>query len=64
MGPKITAHLMKKSVKKFGKRKAGEEVKAEEAEKPVEAAEELEETQEVLKRSYMINADSETEGGE
>ncbi|HAH95013.1 diadenylate cyclase CdaA [Dielma fastidiosa] len=63
-GPKITAHLMKKSVKKFGKRKAGEEVKAEEAEKPVEAAEELEETQEVAEEIVYDQSDSETEGGE
>ena len=55
---------MKKSVKKFGKRKAGEEVKAEEAEKPVEAAEELEETQEVAEEIVYDQSDSETEGGE
>ena len=55
---------MKKSVKKFGKRKAEEEVKAEEAEKPAEAAEELEETQEVAEEIVYDQSDSETEGGE
>lgn len=65
-GPKITAHLMKKSVKKFGKRRAEEEAekKAEEDALKEVAAENLEETQEVAEEIVYDQSDSETEGGE